>query len=220
MEAEAASAIIGVCPSATASSEASAVGAMVGPTIASTWSSAISRRTLRTACAGSEASSSTMTCARWPPSVVGHICTVFRVGMPMAAAGPVVDSTTPMRRSARAGRAMAAALASSARPCSRRRRVVMGSPGAGGKPVRAARSQFVRFVLARQQLLEQLARERRREQFDEGVDEAAQVGPCLIPRWVTLVPNRWPAGIARRLRSRSGSNATPATMPMPSPTST
>ncbi|MCY1225302.1 hypothetical protein D9M72_374920 [compost metagenome] len=57
MEAEAASATIGVSPSATASSAAMAVGVMLGPTITSTFSSEISLRTLRTAAAGSVPSS-------------------------------------------------------------------------------------------------------------------------------------------------------------------
>ncbi len=95
IEADAASAIIGVCDSAITSSIASAFAVVFGPTITSTSSSAVSLRALITAPVGVEPSSSTTYSIFWPAISVGHIETTFLLGAPIDAAGPVVDRSTP-----------------------------------------------------------------------------------------------------------------------------
>jgi hypothetical protein len=80
--------------------------------------------------------------------------------------------------------------------------------------------KLVHILLAFHDLRNQLAVQGRCQQFDEGIDIAAQVGALLQGHARTLVPNRWPAGMARRPRSRSASKAMPAMMPTPMPSST
>src|ERR1700712_4221004 len=95
MDADAASATIGVCDSASGSSMASAFGVVLGPTTMSTFSSVVSLRRLRTALVVSDASSRMMYSTFWPATSLGHSSIALRVGAPIAAAGPVVEIVTP-----------------------------------------------------------------------------------------------------------------------------
>src|SRR5450830_690054 len=95
MDDDAASVIIGVSDSAATSSIAKALGVVFGPTITSTISSAVSLRALRTALVGSDASSRITYWTFCPAISFGHSSIAFFDGIPIAAAGPVVEIVTP-----------------------------------------------------------------------------------------------------------------------------
>ena len=88
--------MVGVSPSATTSVMASELGVVVEPMIASTAFSAMSFLAFCTASVVSLASSRTMYSTLFPAMVLGHMATVFFSGMPSEAAGPVVDTVTPI----------------------------------------------------------------------------------------------------------------------------
>ena len=69
---------------------------VLGPTIASTFSSDVSFRPFNTAPVGVEPSSSTMYSMVLPAISFGHIWTTFLLGMSIDAAGPVVARSTPI----------------------------------------------------------------------------------------------------------------------------
>src|SRR5665213_2305292 len=109
MRADAARDIIGNCASETTSAIASELGVTVEPMITSALSSLMSLRVLVTALVVSDASSSTIHLIVSPAIDCGSISIVFFSAIPSDAAGPVVDSVTPIVMSACAAVASSAA---------------------------------------------------------------------------------------------------------------
>ena len=95
IDAAAASVTIGVALSDTTSNIANADDVKLGPIKISTLSSLISFLAFRTAIPGSLASSRMMYSIGCPAMFFGHSNTAFFEAAPIAAAGPVIDKSTP-----------------------------------------------------------------------------------------------------------------------------